>query len=245
MNIDDFSYEENDRRYINPQVSLDEQNAFIDKLRQIQEGNNAEISRDTQNLGTAVPSNLGGLAGGSGYFKSRYQTPQTNASIANLRTAAQSQALSTLLNNEIGKANKRYKDAYYAAKRAERDSSTSGTSGSGGNGGTSGTSGKTFATTTSNKNGTGELQDVKSVSSEDDLSDLSREQLIKIRDMKQKEYDVHKKFEENGSTFSKFNDWLAGVMPGGDPGGIYKKNQERMKQLESEIEIFNKQLGEK
>ena len=117
MNLDDFSYTENDRRYINPQVSLNEQNAFIDNLRNMQGQDTAQIRQDTYNLGTAVPSNLGGLAGGSGYFRSRYQTPQTNSMVADLRAAAQSQALSTLLNNEIGKAQKRYQDAYRAAKK--------------------------------------------------------------------------------------------------------------------------------
>lgn len=117
MNLDDFSYIDNDRRYVNPQVSLNEQNAFIDNLRNTQGQDTAQIRQDTYNLGTAVPSNLGGLTGGSNYFKSRYQTPQTNSMVADLRAAAQSQALSTLLNNEIGKAKKRYSDAYRAAKK--------------------------------------------------------------------------------------------------------------------------------
>ena len=117
MNLDDFSYIDNDRRYVNPQVSLNEQNAFIDNLRNTQGQDTAQIRQDTYNLGTAVPSNLGGLTGGSSYFKSRYQTPQTNSMVADLRAAAQSQALSTLLNNEIGKAKKRYSDAYRAAKK--------------------------------------------------------------------------------------------------------------------------------
>ena len=117
MNLDDFSYIDNDRRYVNPQVSLNEQNAFIDNLRNTQGQDTAQIRQDTYNLGTAVPSNLGGLAGGSNYFKSRYQTPQTNSMVSDLRAAAQAQALSTLLNNEIGKAKKRYSDAYRAAKK--------------------------------------------------------------------------------------------------------------------------------
>ena len=86
-------------------------------MRNTQGQDTAQIRQDTYNLGTAVPSNLGGLAGGSGYFRSRYQTPQTNSMVADLRAAAQSQALSTLLNNEIGKAKKRYSDAYRAAKK--------------------------------------------------------------------------------------------------------------------------------
>ena len=117
MNLDDFSYIDNARRYVNPQVSLNEQNAFIDNLRNTQGQDTAQIRQDTYNLGTAVPSNLGGLAGGSNYFKSRYQTPQTNSMVSDLRAAAQAQALSTLLSNEIGKAKKRYNDAYRAAKK--------------------------------------------------------------------------------------------------------------------------------
>lgn len=112
MNLDDYSYEFEDRRYLNPQVSLDEQNAFIDNLRNLQEQNNAQITQQTYNLGSQLPSNKGGLVGGGSYFRSRYQTPQTNQSIADLRTAAQAQALNTLLFNEVSKAQKRYKDAY-------------------------------------------------------------------------------------------------------------------------------------
>lgn len=126
MNLDDFSYIDNDRRYVNPQVSLNEQNAFIDNLRNTQGQDTAQIRQDTYNLGTAVPSNLGGLAGGSNYFKSRYQTPQTNSMVSDLRAAAQAQALSTLLSNEIGKAQKRYNDAYRAAKKRANNISSGG-----------------------------------------------------------------------------------------------------------------------
>ena len=128
MNLDDFSYVENDRRYVKPEVSLNERNAFIDNLRNSQAQNAAQIRQDTYNLGTAVPSSLGGLGGGSRYFTARYQNPQMNSMIADLRAAAQSQALNDLLQNEISKAKKRYNDAYRAAKKRE------GASGSGGNG---------------------------------------------------------------------------------------------------------------
>lgn len=103
--------------YTNPQKGLDEQNSFIDNLRNIQNANNAEINAQTYNLGTAVPSNLGGLVGGEGYFTSRYQTPQTNAVAANLRAAAQAQALNEVLSNELAAQKKRYNDAYRAAQR--------------------------------------------------------------------------------------------------------------------------------
>lgn len=120
MNLNDFSYEENDRRYINPQVSLDEQNAFIDNLRSVQANKNAEIKQDTYNLGTAIPSQEGGLGSNMGYFTSRYQTPQTNSMVANLRAAAQAQALNDAMSNELAKAKKRYNDAYRAAAKRSK-----------------------------------------------------------------------------------------------------------------------------
>lgn len=129
MNLDDYSYEYEGRRFLNPQVSLDEQNAFINNLRGLQAQDNAQIARQTHALGSQVPSNLGGLTGGSGYFKARYQTPQTNQAISELRTVAQAQALSSILQNELNKE----KNAYYKAKRNYNEKSSSG-------GGTSGTS---------------------------------------------------------------------------------------------------------
>jgi len=112
MNLDDFSTTVDDMRYINPQVGLDESNAFIENLRNTQGQRTAEIAEDTYNLGTAVPSNLGGLGGAGTYFTSRYQTPQTNDAIANLRTAAQMQALTSAMNNLLGQAKQRYAKAY-------------------------------------------------------------------------------------------------------------------------------------
>lgn len=127
--MDQFSYTENDRRYINPQVSLAEQNAFINNLRNNQQDWTDETTSVTENLGTKIPSQLGGLTGGSGYFASRYQTPQTNSMVSDLRAAAQSQALSQLMNNEIAKAQKRYSDAYRAAKKREADANSNGGNG--------------------------------------------------------------------------------------------------------------------
>lgn len=131
MNLDDFSYSEDDRRYIKPEVSLNEQNAFIDNLRSVQEKNNAEIAQDTYNLGTDISSNLGGLVGGESYFQSRYQTPQTNSLVADLRAAAQAQALNTAMSNELAKAKKRYNNAYRAASKRAAARSTGGGGGGG------------------------------------------------------------------------------------------------------------------
>lgn len=100
------------KAYLNPQLQVDETNAFIDNLRQSQLENNAEIAAQTRALGTDVPSNLGGLIGGEGYFTSRYQTPQTNSLVQNLRTAAQAQALNQALANEQEMWKNRYQQAY-------------------------------------------------------------------------------------------------------------------------------------
>lgn len=106
-----------DRTYVNPEASLQEQNAFIDNLRNIQNQNNAEIATDTYNLGTAIPSNLGGLGGGESYFTSRYQVPQGIALASNLRATAQAQALNEVLSNELAMQKQRYNNAYKAARR--------------------------------------------------------------------------------------------------------------------------------
>lgn len=129
MNLNEFSYEENGRRYIKPEVSLNEQNAFIQNLRDTQGERNAQIQQQTHNLGTNVPSNIGGLTGGEAYFNARYQTPQTNSVVADLRSAAQAQALSTVMSNEIAKAKKRYQDAYRAAQNRTNGGGTPGKKG--------------------------------------------------------------------------------------------------------------------
>lgn len=125
MNLDEFSTVVDDRRYIKPQVALDESNAFIENLRKTQGQRTAEIAQDTYNLGTAVPSNLGGLGGSGSYFTSRYQTPQTNEIVANLKATAQAQALNDAMNNALAQAKQRYNNAYRAAQK--RSSSTGST----------------------------------------------------------------------------------------------------------------------
>lgn len=124
MNLEDYAYNEGDRWYIDPQVSLDEQNAFINNLRGLQAQDNAQIERQTRALGTQVPSQLGGLVGAGSYFRSRYQTPQTNQTVADLRAVAQAKALETAISNEIAKKQKQYKDAYRAAQERESNKNT-------------------------------------------------------------------------------------------------------------------------
>ena len=100
------------RVYGNPQVPLDRQNKFIDNLRATQVQQNQEVAQQTQNLGTDVASNLGGLTGSNSYWTSRYQTPQTNSVLQNLRAAAQAAALNQALENEQAMWKNRYQQAY-------------------------------------------------------------------------------------------------------------------------------------
>lgn len=126
------TYDFESRTYINPQVSLDEQNAFVDNLRNVQKTNNDQINMQTYNLGTAVPSSVGGLTGANSYFSSRYQTPQMNSLAANLRATAQAKALNDVLANEQAKMQKRYNDAYHTSQIR----GSNGGSGGGGGGNT-------------------------------------------------------------------------------------------------------------
>lgn len=127
MNLSDYAYNQDDRWYIDPNVSLGEQDAFINNLRAAQAQDNAQIEAQTRALGTQVPSQLGGLTGAGSYFRSRYQTPQTNQTVADLRAAMQAQAVNDALQNEYKKAKKLYKDAQNAATKS---------GGGGGNGNT-------------------------------------------------------------------------------------------------------------
>jgi hypothetical protein len=74
------------------------------------------------------------------YFTSRYQVPQTNSAVANLRAAAQAQALNEVLANEQAIWKKKYQDAYrdYQRKAYNRSRSGGGSGGSGTGGNTGG-----------------------------------------------------------------------------------------------------------
>ena len=126
MNNDEF-YEFEDRAYVNPTLSSGEQEAFINSLRDVQGQNNAQIAEQTYNLGTAIPSNLGGLGGGEAYFTSRYQTPQVGDMVSNLKAAAQAQALSDVMSNYQTQLKQRYNQAYRSAKKRAAANSGGGT----------------------------------------------------------------------------------------------------------------------
>lgn len=118
MNNETYDFE--DRKYINPTVSRDEQLGFIDRLRDIEAAGMNQIVRDTHNLGTDVPSNLGGLNGATGLWAQRYMAPRMNTMVSGLRATAQAQALSEILANYQNQMKQRYNKAYreYALKNA-------------------------------------------------------------------------------------------------------------------------------
>lgn len=124
LNDNEFTEVES-RYYLNPQVGLDRQNAFIQNLRDTQAQQNQQIATDTYNLGSALPSAQGGLGTNTpanlGYFTSRYQTPQTTSAVANLRATAQAAALNQALENEQEIWKKRYQDAYRAYQKRAYD----------------------------------------------------------------------------------------------------------------------------
>lgn len=126
-NTDDTIFEVEDRLYLNPQTALNEREQFVDTLRNVQAENTAQINQNTYNLGSQVPSNIGGLGGSEGLWAAQYQTPQTDAQIANLHATAQQEALNTALTNLQNIYQNRYKQAYRRASRRTKNRSSGGT----------------------------------------------------------------------------------------------------------------------
>lgn len=143
MNNESYDFE--DRKYINPTLSRDEQLSFVDNYRNSQEKNLNQIVQDTHNLGTDVPSIEGGLNGSTDLWKTQYVTPRVNSMISSLRSSAQAQALNDVLSNVQAQWKKRYNDAYRAAALRENQ-----------NGGGSGND--DGGTTKSNKDIKGEVE---------------------------------------------------------------------------------------
>lgn len=121
-NEETFTFEE--REYLNPATSRNEQLGFIDTLRDVQARNNQQIAQETQALGTQVPSNLGGLTGAQGMWEARYQTPQVAATVADLKAQAQQTALNTALSNQQNMWKNRYNQAQRALTRAQHKYNT-------------------------------------------------------------------------------------------------------------------------
>ena len=105
----------NDRYYVNPQLSVDESEQFLEKLKTAQAEGNARIAQETHNLGTDVPSSMGGLSGSGGVWQQRYQNPQVNSMVADLKATAQAQALNETMSNLLAQKQQQYKEAYRRA----------------------------------------------------------------------------------------------------------------------------------
>lgn len=133
------TYDFEDRKYIDPNVALNEQKGFIDRLREIENKDLQKIATDTHNLGTDVTSNLGGLSGigkpnslgisgadtgSAGIWRNRFERPQTNALVSDLKATMQADALNTSLNNMLSQYKNRYNQE---ARKAAKSGSGGGT----------------------------------------------------------------------------------------------------------------------
>ena len=116
MNPDEY-YTYEDRAYVSPTLSRDEQMGFVNTLRNTVDKNTAQINSQTKALGTNITSNLGGLTGSKGYFSQRYQTTPVEAQMNALKATAQAKALSDLMTNYQNQAQNKYNQAYRAAKK--------------------------------------------------------------------------------------------------------------------------------
>lgn len=144
MNNQEY-YDYEDRRYVNPVTSRDEQLTFANNLRSVADNDIAKIKSDTYNLGTHVPSNIGGLTGSTGLWNKNYVSPKVESMTQGLRAVAQSSALENAMNNYLGQKKQQYQNAYKAA--AKRAASRGGSGGGGGyyTGGGTGGSGNDIA----------------------------------------------------------------------------------------------------
>lgn len=125
MNNQEY-YDYEDRRYVNPVTSRDEQLTFANNLRSVANNDIAKIKADTYNLGTHVPSNLGGLTGSTGLWTRNYVSPKVESMTQGLRAVAQSSALENAMNNYLNQTKQKYQNAYRAAAKRARSSGSGG-----------------------------------------------------------------------------------------------------------------------
>lgn len=136
MNNQEY-YDYEDRRYVNPTTSRDEQLTFANNLRSVANNDIAKIKNDTYNLGTHVPSNLGGLTGSTGLWNRNFASPKVESMVQGLRAVSQSSALENAMNNYLNQKKQQYQNAYKAATKraASRGGGGGGYTTSGGGGG--------------------------------------------------------------------------------------------------------------
>lgn len=116
----------NDRYYVNPQLSVDESEQFLETLRNAQKQGNAQIAQETHALGTDVPSSMGGLSGSGGIWEQRYQNPKVDSAVAKLRSVYQAQALNDTMSNLLSQKQQEYKDAYRRAYKNKENGNNPG-----------------------------------------------------------------------------------------------------------------------
>lgn len=117
-------YDFEDRRYVNPTLSRDEQLGFVDTLRDTVGRNTAQINAQTQALGSNLPSTQGGLTGANSYFSQRYQTTPVEAQVSALKSTAQAKALNDLMANYQTQAQNRYNQAYRSYQKRSNNPTT-------------------------------------------------------------------------------------------------------------------------
>ena len=122
-------YEFEDRAYVNPTLSRDEQMGFVDTLRDTVGRNTAQINAQTRALGSDLPSTQGGLTGSNSYFAQRYQTTPVETQVNTLKATAQSKALNDLMTNYQTQAQNRYNQAYrnYTKRNSNNNKTTTST----------------------------------------------------------------------------------------------------------------------
>lgn len=100
--LDKFSTEQEGKRYLDPNVYVQEGDQFIDNLRNVQNQHNAEIQRTSDMLGTypATQSQMGGL-GGDSYFVRSYQTTPSLSLAAQIRATNQAKAFEQAAKNDL------------------------------------------------------------------------------------------------------------------------------------------------
>lgn len=121
-------YDFEDRTYINPTLSRDEQLGFVDTLRNTVGRNTAQINAQTQALGSTLPSTQGGLTGSNSYFAQRYQTTPVETQVNTLKSTAQAKALNDLMNNYQNQAQNRYNQAYRNYQKRQNNTNPTTTS---------------------------------------------------------------------------------------------------------------------
>ena len=126
MNPEEYYIGEDERAYVSPTVSRDEQFEFIDTLRDQIGKNNTLISTQTEQLGTDIQPSLGGLTGSEGYFQQRYQTTPVETQVNTLKATAQAKALNDLMTNYAEQAKNRYQQAYRSAQKRTNAGGTGG-----------------------------------------------------------------------------------------------------------------------